>query len=210
MKTPSIKHALACGVLTLAATQTHAVVEAGRISLDTTLLSSPWQGGLPRNFSLSIQYDLESPNSTGVLFYFASGSLTGIGMTADRGADVYLVQVGDAFSNASITSNPNQTYVYGLATDYVYGPSIPVGNDFYLGIRSGDYGETPDTFGWAHFALDLSGKVQLVNSAMSFGDGGIIVGTLQAVPEPSTWALMGIGLTGLAWRARSARRQTRV
>src|SRR5690606_38451864 len=106
-----IRACLAATALALSA-QAHAVVEAGHISLDTDN-SVPLPGGLPSNFALSIHYDLESPdNSTGVLFYFASGSLKGIAMTADRGADVYLVQAGDVFSNASITSNPNQTYVY--------------------------------------------------------------------------------------------------
>ena len=36
---------------------------------------------------------------------------------------------------------------------------------------------------------------------MAFREPGIVVGTLDvpAVPEPSTWALMGLGLLGIGW-----------
>jgi hypothetical protein len=194
---------LATTVLALSA-QAHAVVEAGHISLNTT----PQNGwGLPTNFALSIHHTLNSAAYTGVNFYFASGSLTGRVMTADRGADIYLVQAGDVFSNASITGNPNQTFIFGLNNGGGNGSSIPVGNDFYLGIRPGTFNGTPTTFGWAHFGLDSAGKVQLLGSAMAFGESGIVVGTLQAaVPEPSTVILTGLGLAGLALATRRARK----
>lgn len=37
---------------------------------------------------------------------------------------------------------------------------------------------------------------------MAYGEGGIIVGTTRAVPEPGTFLLSAIGLAGLAFVRR--------
>ncbi len=54
----------------------------------------------------------------------------------------------------------------------------------------------------AHFQAQADGTLKLLDSAMAFREGGIVVGTLQAVPEPSTCALMGLGLFAVAVGAR--------
>jgi PEP-CTERM motif len=36
--------------------------------------------------------------------------------------------------------------------------------------------------------------------------GGLTTPSTVAVPEPSTWALMGLGLLGMAWTVRRNRR----
>lgn len=53
-------------------------------------------------------------------------------------------------------------------------------------------------FGWAHFVVNDLGQLTVKDSAMAYVEQGIIAGTTQAIPEPGTYALMGIGLVGMA------------
>lgn len=116
---------------------------------------------------------------------------------------MYVVKAGDVFTQASSAS----------AANVFSNPPLTVGSDFYLAAKTRSYtdpGFSYDdsfytSFGWAHFKVDALGLPQIQESAMAFREGGIIVGTLQAVPEPSTWAMMGVGLVALVWRRRSAR-----
>lgn len=95
------------------------------------------------------------------------------------------------------------------------------GKDFYLAgmVTTGprDPGEPawdPVTspviqrFGWAHFVVNAQGVLTVADSAMAYVEQGIVAGTVQAVPEPGTYALMGIGLVGLVGLSalRKARR----
>jgi len=93
---------------------------------------------------------------------------------------------------------------------------LQVGKDFYLGTATialtdpefnwATVNTTRTTFGWAHFQAQADGTLKLLDSAMAFREPGIKVGTLQAVPEPGTWALMGLGLVGMAAVARRRQR----
>lgn len=91
------------------------------------------------------------------------------------------------------------------------------GKDFYLAgmVTTGprDPGEPAwdplsspvvQRFGWAHFVVNAQGVLTVADSAMAYVEQGIVAGTVQAVPEPGTFALMGLGLIGVV-----ALRQTR-
>ncbi len=70
-----------------------------------------------------------------------------------------------------------------------------------------------------HRANILNGSFRVAGVALAYGSvsspyrtywtvdfGGLITPSTVAVPEPSTWALMGLGLLGMAWAARRNRR----
>lgn len=202
MHTSSIvKFALSAAVLTMAA-QAHAVVEAGHWTASIT-------PGSASSLDLYTTID-QTPGGdyTGVFSNYANGVLKGVTYNVDQGSDLFVVQKGTIFSNDTVAGQP---FIYGVSVEWGLAPqTATVGQEFYLGARTRT-SYTPgffDTFGWAHFKVDATGQLKLLDSAVAFNEGGIIVGTLQAVPEPSTWALMGVGLAALAWRVRSPR-QTR-
>lgn len=195
-----LKFALSAAVLTMAA-QAHAVVEAGHWTASIT-------PGSASTLDLYSTMD-QTPGGdyTGVFSNYANGVLKGVTYNVDQGSDLFVVQKGAVFSNETVNSQ-HWPFIYGVSTEWGLTPqTATVGQEFYLGGRTRT-SYTPgyfDTFGWAHFKVDATGQLKLLDSAVAFNEGGIIVGTLQAVPEPGTWALMGVGLAALAWRVRSSR-----
>ncbi|MDE2401043.1 MAG: PEP-CTERM sorting domain-containing protein [Burkholderiales bacterium] len=194
MRTSFVKHTLGMAALALAG-QAYAVVETGHWGV----LSSSSFGNFAVNVDQTVGADL-----TTVFMNYTSGQLSGVTYTVDEGAQMYLVQPGDVFTQASSA----------LATNVFGTTPITVGTDFYLAAKTRSFSDpgfswdTYTSFGWAHFKVDGSGTPQLLESAMAFRENGIVVGTLTvpAVPEPSTVALMmEAGLAGLAWRLWSRR-----
>lgn len=168
----------------------HAVVEAGhwRFTQDPA--------GPFGNFSVQVD-QTAGGDYTGTFFNYNAnaGTLTYIGANVDEGSEVWLTQAG-----AVVDNNFKPSLTSGITT-------VAVGTDFYLGAATSSATDpgfswatlsNRTSFGWAHFRADSSGKLTLVDSAMAFREPGIVVGTLSAVPEPSTWALMALGLAGLA------------
>jgi hypothetical protein len=84
------------------------------------------------------------------------------------------------------------------------------GTPFYLGFYAGYYDTQhpsdhyPDPlFGWGEF-VNNSGTISMLGSALEYGGGGILAGTLNIlpVPEPSAIALLVTGVSVVLLRRR--------
>ncbi len=128
----------------------------------------------------------------------------------DEGVRTFLVSLNQPVSLQPILADsytelrPSNTYVFangspfyvGLYTGYM--PFDPQGH--YTGIY------TSPLFGWAEL-VNNQGVIQLLDSALEYGGGGIFAGTqtIIPIPEPSTFGLFGLGALLLGWRFRHKR-----
>lgn len=209
-----LTHALALTLGLALTTSAQAVVESGH-------WTSYFADRPDDNFSVGVDQTIAG-DYTGLFMRYEAGRLTGITHNVDEGADLFLVQAGTEFSQASIAAGAH-TFVEGVSRqfgDFSSAVALPVGTDFYLATRTRTgsdpgFSYTPEgmrvftVFGWAHFVVDAQGAPRIVDSAMAFQEGGIVVGSLQAIPaipEPATGWLMGLGLGAVTWRARLSRR----
>jgi hypothetical protein len=72
--------------------------------------------------------------------------------------------------------------------------------DFYIGVwlvtGSSPFTQRGQYYGWVHLR-PVDGMLTMVANAMSFNSRGIVVGTLQVVPEPASAAIAVVGLVAL-------------
>lgn len=192
MTTSRLTKALSAALLAMAGTSAHALVEAGHWQTQPNL----------GNTNAYVAID-QTPGGdfTGTFFNYdqPNGTLQFITLNIDEGSQLFLTSPGAVLTNETIDALPDAAF---------FGAPVHVGTDFYLGGRTRSFSDpgfswaNPNfytTFGWAHIRVDAGGLLQVVDSAVAFREGGIIVGTTQAVavPEPSTCLLMGMGLLGI-------------
>lgn len=118
----------------------------------------------------------------------------------DTGVRVFLVSSNNPISLQAIQT---QGYTeFGYAPSYVFNTGTP----FYVGLytgphlpQNGIYDVNP-LFGWAQL-VNSNGAIQLLDSALEYGGGGIYAGTqnIIPVPEPNTLVLLTIGGLFLGW-----------
>lgn len=130
-----------------------------------------------------------------------SSTLTPNSWNIDQEADYYLVKAGDTFTTEAIAAGK---FTPLFTTDHPFTLAVPYPGTFYLGVATGYSYTSRDVLGWAKIRNDASG-LTLLGSAMSYGEGGIIVGTTTAVPEPGRAMLMLLGLSSLAFARRQRR-----
>jgi hypothetical protein len=114
----------------------------------------------------------------------------------DEGADWYWVSNGEVFSKQTISDH---IWMDNLAFPFSTSPR-PVATDFYLGVSTGNIDSGPDqrdVFGWVHFKIVL-GALTMVENVLAYESVGIVIGTTQTVPEPSTFAIAAASLIAVS------------
>ena len=121
----------------------------------------------------------------------------------DEGLEIYVAESGDVFSLDTIQAGNFQQ---------VGNVAFPQDGDFFLAFATNEtrdgvsVGGERDVFGWAQVTEGgaFFGDVTLVDSAVAYGTGNIIVGqnAFAAVPEPSSFALLGLVAVGFVGRRR--------
>jgi len=201
-RTP-ICHAL-CAALPIAlaalSTSAHAVVEAGHWSVYNTAING-YNGS---NLELAIDQTPQG-DYTGTFFKYdhQAGTLQYLTQNVDEGSTLFVTRPGQLINDQTLATLPTSDRLSSSNNIAL------VGNDFYVGGATEKFSDPGfqwndqhwTVFGWAHLRADASGQLQLVDSAVSFKEGGIVAGTL-AVPEAGTWSMMGLGLIGLALATR--------
>ncbi|MEM8943928.1 MAG: hypothetical protein AAGD11_02005 [Planctomycetota bacterium] len=110
-----------------------------------------------------------------------------VGPFLDEGAAVFLVEANDDFSESRIQSGEFAELEIGTTYDFP--------QSFYLGIRTPNLGigfGPPPAYGWARFEKSDNALLLLVDHAVAYECHGIVVGSLTAIPEPTTQSLGAI------------------
>ena len=127
--------------------------------------------------STSIYVSVSVVDSTATLLYYIS--------QLDEGSDWFATNHGDLFNRETIDSGQFDILFDG---DQAGALTVEVDQSFFLGVNTGNgYVDEPfrQHFGWGEFLIDQDGELQILDSAVAYDQGGIIVGTSATIPEPS-------------------------
>jgi hypothetical protein len=183
----------------LCATAAKAYVTPGAVTLDKLEPSSA-----PAN------YDLHFGSRPAAIFLdYHDGQFTHWSQTADGNALIVLAHPGDLVTSATIQDASAWRAFYNnpaIGTDFYIAGMTQTGLSDVGEPSAGNGNPLVTRFGWAHIGLNPAGTFTVLDSAMAYGERGIVVGTTQAIPEPSTLAMM---LLGLGFAGLHARRKTK-
>jgi hypothetical protein len=138
----------------------------------------------------------------------------------DEGVRAFVVSANDAISLQAIQSQGYTELAY--SSPQVFYQDDPFYLGFYTGYNpfaltnidghvtgyyTGIY--TDPVFGWGKF-VNYNGVIELLDSALEYGGGGIYAGTQNIIPapEPSGMGLIALGVAALrfnSWRRNSLR-----
>jgi hypothetical protein len=162
--------------------------EAAVVSDTNITLSS---GGGNADYALTV-FQSEASGSTEMLFDVSGSEISFTNTTVDEGSDWYLTSYRDMFTLASIDAGEFPYIVVDTDTGFDHNVLTVGSGDFYLGVATdAEIGrfKPRDVFGWVHLQND-NGTLTMLDNAVAYGEGGIIIGTTQAVPEPNALALL--------------------
>jgi len=144
-------------------------------------------------------------------------TLQGFVTSPDESADWYIAEVGSLFSLNTIgtpdfsplaVAQP-QSSGGGIQFSTVSTFSVAELDDFFLAVATTGEPGFPsfrNVFGWAQIGVDEFGNYEILDNAVAYGTGNIIVGeNAFAVPEPSTAALLAFCGLGFLRRSRQSR-----
>ena len=159
--------------------------------------------GLGFDYELSIWEDAGASDPTSMLFNYDGSTFSPGQMNADSGSDWYVTAPNDVFSAPNILADAFPLTAKSDSMGFQFIDQV-VGSNFYLGVSTDGIGGPRSNFGWVHLEF-TGGNLSIIDSAVAYNMGnGIIVGTTQTVPEPSTplLAACAVGL-GVIKRRRS-------
>ena len=146
------------------------------------------------DYALTVYQDAARTDPTSILFDRQTTSLTFRTYNIDESSDWYFVQSNDVFTTTSITQG-NFTLFNQVDVSFNVGY-----DDFYLGVNTGlgftNSSPRRDIYGWVLLRNSENG-LSIVHSAMAYNEGGIIIGELEAIPEPSSLSLILFVTAGL-------------
>jgi PEP-CTERM motif len=211
------RNSIAAGLLAfVSATSAHATVVAGGWSVGGDTSDSGTTLGA---FVYQTVEEARAQSNGGTFsswaYDYQRGTIKLTGSALDEGATFFAVKPGDVINQAYVDARRQLPQPLKLnATVLLDEQELLNGNpqnaerkEFWLGVattHSSDPGFSWNnltrftSFGWAHIRTFADGRAELLSSAMAFRESSIVAGTLPAVPEPGTWALMGLGLVGMA------------
>lgn len=199
---PSFWQATAIAALFLATSASQAYVTQGVVSIEQI---PPFSTGMDTTATHLLRFGSRPAaqyiNYTGGVISYALQSL-------DATSRLFVAQAGDLITDDLLMAPTSLPELYGYNQ---------LGTDFYIGsiVDTGilDQGETVNRtldggfpiarrYGWAHVVVGNGGQLNVTASAIAYSENGIIVGTIQTVPEPGALLLGTLGLAAVATRRK--------